>query len=58
MTSRGRLCSFWLVSALVQIGELARARTLGEKLLSYASPLQLYAEDIDPHTGRQLGNFP
>ena len=52
------ICSFWLVSALVQIGELARARVLCEKLLSYASPLQLYAEEIDPHTGRQLGNFP
>jgi alpha,alpha-trehalase len=52
------ICSFWLVSALVQIGELARARALCEKLLSYASPLQLYAEEIDPRTGRQLGNFP
>src|SRR6266705_405780 len=52
------ICSFWLVSALVQIGELTRARALCEKLLSYASPLQLYAEEIDPRTGRQLGNFP
>jgi GH15 family glucan-1,4-alpha-glucosidase len=52
------MCSFWLVSALVMIGELDRARALCGKLLSYASPLQLYAEEIDPHTGRQLGNFP
>jgi alpha,alpha-trehalase len=52
------ICSFWLVSALVMIGELGRARELCEKLLSYASPLQLYAEEIDPHTGRHLGNFP
>ncbi len=52
------ICSFWLVSALVEIGELQRARALCEKLLSYASPLQLYAEEIDPHSGRQLGNFP
>ncbi len=52
------ICSFWLVSALVEIGELARARGLCEKLLSYASPLQLYAEEIDPITGRHLGNFP
>jgi GH15 family glucan-1,4-alpha-glucosidase len=52
------ICSFWLVSALVEIGELPRARALCEKLLSYASPLQLYAEEIDPHTGRHLGNFP
>jgi GH15 family glucan-1,4-alpha-glucosidase len=52
------ICSFWLVSALVEIGESARARGLCEKLLSYASPLALYAEQIDPITGRHLGNFP
>jgi alpha,alpha-trehalase len=52
------ICSFWLVSALVEIGELVRARALCEKLLSYASPLALYAEQIDPGTGRHLGNFP
>ncbi len=52
------ICSFWLVSALVEIGELDRARTLCEKLLAYASPLGLYAEEIDPSTGRHLGNFP
>jgi alpha,alpha-trehalase len=52
------ICSFWLVSALTEIGEVSRARALCEKLLSYASPLLLYAEEIDPHTGRHLGNFP
>lgn len=52
------ICSFWLVSALVEIGELDRGRELCEKLLSYASPLQLYAEEIDPRSGRHLGNFP
>jgi alpha,alpha-trehalase len=52
------ICSFWLVSALTEIGEVARARALCEKLLSYASPLLLYAEEIDPHSGRHLGNFP
>jgi len=52
------ICSFWLVSALVEIGEVARARQLCEKLLSYASPLQLYAEELDPRSGRHLGNFP
>jgi len=52
------ICSFWLVSALVEIGELERARPLCEKLLSYASPLLLYAEEIDPTSGRHLGNFP
>ena len=52
------ICSFWLVSALVEIGELVRARALCEKLLGFASTLQLYAEEIDPRSGRHLGNFP
>ncbi len=52
------ICSFWLVSALVEIGELEQARALCEKLLSYASPLGLYAEEIDPRSGRHFGNFP
>jgi alpha,alpha-trehalase len=51
-------CSFWLVSALVEIGELQRAKRLCERLLSLASSLGLYAEEIDPRTGRHLGNFP
>jgi alpha,alpha-trehalase len=52
------ICSFWLVSALVEIGELDRGRRLCERLLGYASTLGLYAEEIDPLTGRHLGNFP
>jgi GH15 family glucan-1,4-alpha-glucosidase len=52
------ICSFWLVSALCEIGETVRARELCAKLLSLAGPLELYAEEIDPHTGQQLGNFP
>jgi GH15 family glucan-1,4-alpha-glucosidase len=52
------ICSFWLVSALSEIGEHQRARDLCERLLSYASPLQLYAEELDPISGRHLGNFP
>jgi alpha,alpha-trehalase len=52
------ICSFWLVSALAEIGEHDRARTLCEKLLSYSSPLGLYAEEIDQGSGRHLGNFP
>jgi GH15 family glucan-1,4-alpha-glucosidase len=52
------ICSFWLVSALVEIGEIDRGRDLCEKLLSHASPLGLYAEELDPRSGRHLGNFP
>ena len=52
------ICSFWLVSALAVIGELQRARDLMERLLHNASPLGLYAEELDAATGRHLGNFP
>jgi GH15 family glucan-1,4-alpha-glucosidase len=52
------VCSFWLVSALVEIGEHARARKLCERLLGSASTLGLYGEELDPATGRHLGNFP
>jgi alpha,alpha-trehalase len=52
------ICSFWLVSALAAIGELQRARDLMERLLHNASPLGLYAEELDAATGRHLRNFP
>jgi GH15 family glucan-1,4-alpha-glucosidase len=52
------ICSFWMVSALSEIGERERARTLCERLLSLASPLGLYAEELDARSGRHLGNFP
>ena len=52
------ICSFWLVTALSQIGEHRRAKALCEKLLSFASSLNLYAEEIDPRSGRHLGNYP
>ena len=52
------ICSWWLVSALAMIGEIERARALCKKLLSFAGPLNLYAEEIDATTGEHLGNFP
>ena len=52
------ICSFWLVSALAMIGETERAKTLCTKLLSLASPLHLYAEELDAASGMHLGNFP
>ena len=52
------ICSFWLVSALAIVGEQQRARDLMERLLREASPLGLYAEELDADTGRHLGNFP
>ncbi|MGB7447628.1 MAG: glycoside hydrolase family 15 protein [Ornithinimicrobium sp.] len=52
------ICSFWLVSALCEIGEFQRARRLCGKLLSLAGPLELYAEEIEASSGEHLGNFP
>jgi GH15 family glucan-1,4-alpha-glucosidase len=52
------ICSFWLVTALAMIGEAERAHALCQKLLSFAGPLGLYAEEIDTTAGEHLGNFP
>jgi alpha,alpha-trehalase len=52
------ICSFWLVSALSEIGESHRARELCERLLEAAGWLDLYAEELDAESGRHLGNFP
>jgi alpha,alpha-trehalase len=52
------ICSFWLVSALSEIGEPGRARALCERLLTAAGWLDLYAEELDASSGRHLGNFP
>jgi GH15 family glucan-1,4-alpha-glucosidase len=52
------ICSFWLVSALSEIGERRDSEHLCERLLAYASPLQLYGEELEASSGRHLGNFP
>jgi alpha,alpha-trehalase len=52
------ICSFWLVSALSEIGESRRARELCERLLESAGWLDLFAEELDAESGRHLGNFP
>ena len=52
------ICSFWLVSALSEIGERRRARELCERLLEAAGWLDLFAEELDAESGRHLGNFP
>jgi GH15 family glucan-1,4-alpha-glucosidase len=52
------ICSFWLVSALSEIGEQVQARELCERLIEAAGWLDLFAEELDPRSGRHLGNFP
>ena len=51
------LCSFLYVDALARSGRLDDARLAFEKMVTYASPLGLYSEEIDA-TGEQIGNFP
>ena len=52
------ICSFWLVSALSEIGEAERAKAMCERMLAHGSLLGLYAEELDAESGRHLGNFP
>jgi GH15 family glucan-1,4-alpha-glucosidase len=51
-------CSFWLVSVLALSGRVEEAREVYDMVRSHASQLGLLAEEIDPETERQLGNFP
>jgi GH15 family glucan-1,4-alpha-glucosidase len=52
------ICSFWLVSALSEIGEPRQARALCERLLEAAGWVDLYAEELDAKSMRHLGNYP
>lgn len=57
-TSAFSICSFWWVEAVAMTGDIDRAIEIFHRLLGYANPLGLFSEDIDPHSGRLLGNFP
>jgi len=51
-------CSFWLVDNFALQGRFDEAEELFERLLSLRNDLGLLAEEWDPRTRRQLGNFP
>jgi GH15 family glucan-1,4-alpha-glucosidase len=51
-------CTFWLVDNFALQGRLEEAEELFQRLLDLRSDLGLLAEEWDPSTRRQLGNFP
>ncbi len=51
-------CSFWLVQNYVLQGRNAEAGELFARLLARCNDVGLLAEELDPLTGRMLGNFP
>ncbi|MGB8346161.1 MAG: glycoside hydrolase family 15 protein [Ktedonobacteraceae bacterium] len=52
------ICTFWLVDNLAMQGRIDEARSLFERLLSYASRLGLFSEEIDSRSQTVLGNYP
>jgi len=51
-------CSFWLADNYVLQGRYDEAQALFERLLSLRNDVGLLAEEYDPSSQRQLGNFP
>jgi GH15 family glucan-1,4-alpha-glucosidase len=52
------ICSFWLVDNLVLAGRRDDALRLFERLLATRNDVGLLAEQYDPVSRHQLGNFP
>jgi GH15 family glucan-1,4-alpha-glucosidase len=57
-TSAFSICSFWWAEALAMVGRLEDASRLFERLMTHATCVGLFSEDIEPRTGMLLGNFP
>lgn len=51
-------CSFWLVDALVHVGQIERACRRMDEAVALANDLGLLAEQADPGSGGALGNVP
>src|SRR4029077_17245483 len=51
-------CSFWLADNYTLQNRSADAVALFKRLLSLRNDVGLLAEEYDPHTQRQIGNFP
>jgi GH15 family glucan-1,4-alpha-glucosidase len=51
-------CTFWLADNLALMGRREEALAIFERLLTLRNDVGLLAEEFDPASGRQLGNFP
>jgi GH15 family glucan-1,4-alpha-glucosidase len=51
-------CTFWYADNLMLQGRGDEARRIFDRLLAIRNDVGLLAEEYDPTTGRQLGNFP
>jgi GH15 family glucan-1,4-alpha-glucosidase len=52
------ICSFFAVSHLAMRGRIQEAQSKFEHLCSFGNDLDLFAEEIEPESGRALGNYP
>jgi GH15 family glucan-1,4-alpha-glucosidase len=51
-------CSLWLAEAYIQMGEIAKAEELFDRVVGVANDVGLLAEEYDSGAKRQTGNFP
>jgi GH15 family glucan-1,4-alpha-glucosidase len=52
------LMTSWLIDAKILIGDIDGAKQLFAAYIDLAGPTGLLAEEVDPSTGRALGNHP
>jgi alpha,alpha-trehalase len=52
------LCTFWLVQAQAQAGEVEAAIATFERAVAAINDVGLLAEEVDPSSGEMIGNFP
>jgi GH15 family glucan-1,4-alpha-glucosidase len=52
------LCSFWLIKVLALSKRIEEAEKIFSNVLGYISPLGLLSEEVEPESGRLIGNIP
>ncbi|MFC1567052.1 glycoside hydrolase family 15 protein [bacterium] len=52
------ICSFWMINALLLIGDGMKAKKMFEHIIGFANEFGLFSEDVEIATGRLTGNFP